>query len=186
MRYPCDRLWYAASLEFVLRTERLALRRWAPEDAAGYLALYGDPEMTRYLRMPPCADLEAARARVIALIAAVETRGYGHWALVDLEDGALAGSAGFRPAMRDGDLELGFTVAPARWGRGYATEIAAATLALGFTRFAAARVHALAAPANLASRRVLEKIGMRYEGEIVDDGRTWSAYVASAGADRIR
>jgi ribosomal-protein-alanine N-acetyltransferase len=166
----------------VLSTPRLELREWRMDDAQAFLAMYGDAEVMRHTRAAPCADLADAAARLRALIDAVAARGFGHWALVERETGALAGSAGFRAWFADGELEIGFTIARALWGRGYATEIARATLEMGFSRFGAPRIWGLAAPENAASRRVMQKIGMRYVRELEDDGTTWSAYVA----DRIR
>jgi RimJ/RimL family protein N-acetyltransferase len=164
----------------VLRTARLALRTWTPSDAEAAFAVYGDPLVMLHTRAPPWPDVAAARARLAALALAIEERGFGHWAVVEEEGGALVGSAGFRPGFDAGELEVGFTIARSRWGRGYATEIAAATLRLGFERFGAPRVWALAAPGNGASRRVLEKIGMRFTRELEDEGARWAAYCAAA------
>lgn len=151
------------------------------DDADALFAIYGDPRVWSFLPRGPLADLEATRARLARMIETMATRGYGHWALVENEGRALVGSCGFRPGFAEQELEVGFTIAPSRWGLGYATEIASATLTLGFERFAAARIWSLTSPSNLPSRKVLEKIGMRYVEDREDEGATWALYARSAG-----
>src|SRR5262245_39563740 len=159
----------------VLETPRLALRAWTLDDAPAFLAIYGDPRVTKFTTMPPIGDIAAARMRLERLIEQIASRGIGHWALVERSTGELVGSCGFRPSDSDDELEVGFTVAPSRWGFGYATEAAAACVRYGFAR-GASKVIALTMPANASARRVLEKVGMRHTGEIVDDGATWCTY----------
>jgi len=90
------------------------------------------------------------------------------------------GSCGFRSGFEEKELEVGFTIAPSRWGRGYATEIAGAVVELGFEHFGAPRIWSLTSPANLPSLKVLEKIGMRYVKDLAEDGATWAVYVRTA------
>jgi RimJ/RimL family protein N-acetyltransferase len=148
------------------------------DDADEMFAIYSDPRVWSFL--PPSSDygdLAATRARLAASIETIARRGYGHWALVENAGGALVGSCGFRAGFEETELELGFTIAPSRWGRGYATEIARAAVELGFERFGAPRIWSLTSPANLPARKVLERIGMRYVKVLEHDGATWATYV---------
>jgi RimJ/RimL family protein N-acetyltransferase len=168
-------------VETIVRTQRLALRAWTMEDADEMFAIYGDPRVWRFLSpSADYADLPATRARLATSIETIATRGYGHWALVENEGGALVGSCGFRSGFEEKELEVGFTIAPSRWGRGYATEIAGAVVELGFEHFGAPRIWSLTSPANLPSLKVLEKIGMRYVKDLAEDGATWAVYVRTA------
>jgi [ribosomal protein S5]-alanine N-acetyltransferase len=165
----------------ILCTPRLALRAWALEDADEMFAIYADPRVWRFLSpSADYADVATTRVRLATTIESIATRGYGHWAVVENEGGALVGSCGFRAGFEDKELEVGFTIAPPRWGRGYATEIASAVVDLGFERFGAARIWSLTSPANLPSRKVLAKIGMRHVKDLEDDGETWAVYVRTA------
>ena len=91
--------------------------------------------------------------------------GYGPWIAVTRERRTVVGSAGFvGKARENGDLELGFGTASRYRKRGYATEAASALVAWGLGRPGVKRIVAECAPDNLASIRVLEKIGMRRRG----------------------
>ena len=89
----------------------------------------------------------------------LERRGFSFLAVVERESGAVIGDGGLHPL--GGDVELGYTLARAAWGRGYATELGRALLAYAFGELGAERVVAQVEPDNAASRRVLEKLGMR-------------------------
>jgi RimJ/RimL family protein N-acetyltransferase len=104
--------------------------------------------------------------------------GYSFWAVVERESGALIGDAGLyrTPA---GEVELGYTLGRPWWGRGYATEAAGAWLETAFARLGIDAVVALAEPANTASLRVLEKLGMRRDGERLAFGRPHAVYRAA-------
>jgi RimJ/RimL family protein N-acetyltransferase len=164
---------------YVLETSRLALRGWSLDDTSEALAIYGDPRVHRFL--PQGAYERDTPDRVRAMlersIATIASLGFGHWAVVERDGGALVGNCGFRPPVAEcNELEIGFTLAPSRWGRGYAVEIVAATLRHGFERRGASRIVAMTSPANAPAQRVLERVGMRTTGEVTDEGFVWKAY----------
>jgi [ribosomal protein S5]-alanine N-acetyltransferase len=111
-------------------------------------------------------------------IAHQQAWGYSFWAVVERESGALIGDAGLyrTPA---GEVELGYTLGRPWWGRGYATEAAGAWLETAFGRLGIGEVVALAEPANVASLRVLEKLGMTRDGERLAFGRPHAVYRAA-------
>jgi [ribosomal protein S5]-alanine N-acetyltransferase len=142
-----------------LTTERLHLRPFTAADREAIHAVYSDPEVMRHVghgahRTP--AETAAA-LRVYGDV--LERRGFSFLAVTERDGGALVGDAGLHP-LGD-DIELGYTLARGAWGRGYATELGRALLAYAFDVLGAPRVLAQVEPENTASRRVLEKLGMR-------------------------
>lgn len=98
--------------------------------------------------------------------------GYGMYVLEDREGGRLAGRAGLKYTVSDeqGAIELAYAFEPECWGRGYAAEISAALITLGFKLLPVDALCAVAIQSNTASRRVLEKSGMRYVGDATGNG----------------
>jgi ribosomal-protein-alanine N-acetyltransferase len=94
----------------------------------------------------------------------VERAPYGLWAVERLADGKLLGHCGLMQEPITGTVEMGYAIGRPHWGRGFASESARASLRYGFGRLELDRIIALAAPENTASRRVMEKAGMRFEG----------------------
>ena len=145
-----------------LRTERLLLRPWRPEDREPFAALNADPVVMRYFPAPLTrAESDAFVDRAEAHFA---EHGYGLW-VVDV-DGAFAGFTGLNWAQGlafSPCLEIGWRLAERFWGQGYATEAARAALAVGLQR--APEVVSFTALTNLPSQRVMERLGMRRDGE---------------------
>jgi ribosomal-protein-alanine N-acetyltransferase len=172
----------------ILETDRLSLRRWTLDDVEAAFALYRDPDVTRFLG-EPLQNLDEAREIVRRIIDHYDCLGFGQWAVVVKEGEKLVGSCGLKLLDGGPRVEIAYHFATSVWGRGFATEAARACLAHGFDRYDLECVTGIADPANLASHRVLEKIGMIAEGMGMFYGRTvtvWSktcpgrAFVASA------
>jgi [ribosomal protein S5]-alanine N-acetyltransferase len=160
----------------IVETPRLRLRDWVLSDSERFFAIHGDARVHRFTGSEPTANVDAARARLARTIEMNATRGYGHWALVEREGEELVGNCGFRPAERDGELEIGFIIAPDRWRLGYATEIVDACARFGFDRFGLRRIVSLTDPENLAARRVLEKVAFTRVADETHDERVWAVY----------
>jgi [ribosomal protein S5]-alanine N-acetyltransferase len=94
-----------------------------------------------------------------------ETDGFGYWMFFDAATGAAVARGGLSRAEFDGrpEVEVGWTVAPDRWGEGLATELGAAALEVAFGDLALPDIVAFTLPDNTASRRVMEKLGFVYE-----------------------
>ncbi|WP_237216322.1 GNAT family N-acetyltransferase [Falsiroseomonas oryziterrae] len=151
-------------------TARLLLRPFRPEDAAAYGAIRAKPEVMRFMPggIARCATAESDAPRLVADFARQwETRGFGPWAVEDRATGALIGHLGLRllPEL-GGETEVLYLLDSTAWGRGLATEGALAARDEAFGRLGIARLVGYAMEANIASRRVLEKIGMRPEGVV--------------------
>ncbi len=150
-------------------TERLLHRAFTVADAEAFLALNGDPEVMRLTGEPPLRSLEEARAAILGY-PDFDERGYGRWACVLKETGRIVGFCGLKYLSELDAVDLGYRFLPDHWGRGLATEAGRASLGFGFEVLGLDRIIALVLPENLASIRVLEKLGMRPEGEIRYDG----------------
>jgi [ribosomal protein S5]-alanine N-acetyltransferase len=161
-----------------LITSRLHLRPFTAADHDAIHAVYSDPDVMRYVgHGAHRAMSETVRAlRVYADILAAH--GYSFLAVVERESGTVVGDAGLNPlGGRGPDVELGYTVARAAWGRGYATEVGRALVEHAFTALDVPRVVAQVEPANAASRHVLEKLGMTAREERIAYGRPHLLYV---------
>ena len=115
-----------------------------------------------------------------------ERHGYGIWVFRDQATGQFVGRAGLR-IIQLGDrteVELLYALMPEFWGKGIATEIAAAIVTLGFERLGLPDIVAFTLPTNRASRRVMEKVGCRYERDIIHANLTHVLYRLSA-RDRV-
>ena len=148
-----------------LETSRLIVRSYEPRDAAAWVALVSDPEVRRFLPpgpVPTLGDFPGALERRRAREA---SSGFAMWAVDLKEDQGFVGQCGLNLIEgTDSEVELAYHFDRASWGNGYATEAGRAVLAHGFDQVALDRVIAVVVPENVASWRVLEKIGMRYEG----------------------
>jgi RimJ/RimL family protein N-acetyltransferase len=148
-----------------LRTERLVLRPWRASDRAPFAAMGADPGVMRFLGpLLTRAQSDALADRIAAHFA---ERGFGLWALEVPGVAEFAGFVGLStarfPAPFTPCIELGWRLAPAHWGRGYATEAARAALHFGFEQLALGEILAFTTVANHASRAVMERLGMTHD-----------------------
>lgn len=154
--------------EVWIETPRLILREHTASDAEAVHAYAADPEVLRY-RMSSPATIEQVRenlGRIEAQRVEEPLRTRYELAIVTREEACLIG---WLPLILSGmpdtnDAEIGWTLARSVWGRGFATEAARATLAFAFETLRLHRVWAYCQPENVASSRIMEKIGMRREG----------------------
>lgn len=149
----------------VIETPRLLLRDWRYEDIQPLAAIYADPEVERQL-VPMSRD--ATEEQVAYLLAHWDTEGFGLWAVEQKENGRFIGRIGL---LRHPDfpeepdpVEVGWTLERAFWGQGLATEGAVASLRYGFETLGCGRIISITRPTNAASRRVMEKSGLTYQG----------------------
>ena len=141
--------------------------------------VYASPETMRYVGDGPSENVDGSLAHLERLIAHQEEHGFSMWAVVERESGTVIGDCGLILfAHRGPEVELGFRLRVPFWGRGYATEAATAWIAYGFEELGLDRILAVTRDENAAAQRVLEKIGMRYEGRTDYDGRDVRLYAA--------
>jgi [ribosomal protein S5]-alanine N-acetyltransferase len=167
------------AVAFPLLTERLELRAFEPADLEALHAVYGDPEVTRFI--PAYPTLEHTRRALEVHVREARAGNPAFWALIERESGDLIGDAGLGLIEGIGpEFELGYTLGPPWWGRGYATEAARAVLDHALGPLALPELLALVRPANAASINVLEKIGMERVGTRHAYGAEHLVYAARA------
>jgi ribosomal-protein-alanine N-acetyltransferase len=162
-----------------IETVRLRLRPLAPEDLDAIHRLWVDPEVRRYLWDDERISRERARSVIAAGIEDFESRGFGLWAVIRKEDGELIGFCGFRSLEGTPEIELLYGISPPYWGIGLATEAARAAIRYGFEGAGFDRILGITDTENEASRRVLEKAGMRFEKHAICEGRKETRYEIS-------
>jgi RimJ/RimL family protein N-acetyltransferase len=169
----------------VLETERLLLREFDEGDAGPFYVLGSDPAVTRYTGDPGGGVASAEHALEVLRshpLADYRRYGFGRWACVHKASGGVIGFAGLKYLDDLREVDIGYRLLPAYWGLGLATEAGRAVLGYGFTRLALRRVIGLVAPENLASVRVLEKLGLTFEGMVEFRGQSPVArYATQAG-----
>ncbi|MGH9720398.1 MAG: GNAT family N-acetyltransferase [Bryobacteraceae bacterium] len=154
----------------IVETARLWLRAWEPDDWIAFRRLSGDPRVMRFINTgEPWLD-ERNQEFAGRQIRQQETLGYSMWKLVPKHTGDLSGFCGLQPLPATEETEIGWWLIPELWGQGLATEAAQAVLTYGFERAGLSRIVAVAQPANRASTRVMEKIGMAFEKPTVHRG----------------
>ncbi|HYY58345.1 MAG TPA: GNAT family N-acetyltransferase [Pyrinomonadaceae bacterium] len=147
-------------MAIILETERLILRTWLLNDLKDFFEIYGDAEVWRYVDPNGVLKNEDAARRSLRIGQAYQQEhGVCHWAVVEKSRGRVIGACGFNLFKGGPQLELVYHFARLYWGRGYATEAARACLRYASEKLGAPGVVASIDSGNLASRRVLEKIG---------------------------
>lgn len=140
-------------------------------DHEANLRVFGDPEVMRFGDGP--RPTRWVCDWILAALDSYDQRGYGPWAVVEKSSGELIGYCGlfyFPDINGRPEVEIGYRLARAWWGRGYATEAVIATRDYAFQSLGLMRLIALIDPANAASLRVAEKAGLRYEAQVLLPG----------------
>ncbi len=150
-----------------LSSERLLLRRFEPGDAPALAAYRSDPEVARYQGWDSCTLGDAQS--LIRSLGKRDPGAPGAWfqfAVALASDGVLIGDCALRCGRGTPHVaELGFSFGRAHQGKGYAGEAVALLLDYAFDRLALHRVFAITDERNLPARALLEKLGLRKEGE---------------------
>ncbi|HEY6879127.1 MAG TPA: GNAT family N-acetyltransferase [Polyangiales bacterium] len=149
----------------MLHTRRLVLRRWRASDREPLARLNADPRvMEHFPSLLSRAESDALFERITAHF---DRHGFGYWALD--ADGAFIGFVGLQHVQFEAaftpSVEIGWRLAHAAWGQGYASEAARAALHHAFTSLSLREVVSFTALKNLRSRAVMERIGMHEDGE---------------------
>jgi ribosomal-protein-alanine N-acetyltransferase len=143
----------------ILETERFVLREATPEDAPAIFRIMSDARVTRYFGREPMLVFDEAIERAEEFRTSFAEQSGVRWAIANRADGEFIGTCGFWRLIKEHfRAEIGYELAPEWWGKGVMTEAVAAALTFGFTRMGLHSVEAQIHPANIGSRRVLEKL----------------------------
>ncbi|MEO8362541.1 MAG: GNAT family N-acetyltransferase [Vicinamibacteria bacterium] len=158
----------------VLETERLVLRHLTLNDAPFILELLNEPSFLRFIGDRKVRNLQDARLYILhGPIASYEKNGFGLFLAFLKESGDPIGMCGLLKRETLPEVDIGFALMPAYWRQGYISEAATAILVYGRDHLALKRILAITSSDNVASIRVLEKSGLKFEGMIKmpDDAR---------------
>lgn len=150
-----------------VRTERLVLQRVVHADLADLRRMHRDPEVM--------ATLGGVRSDAVTqdvldqLMAHWAEHGFGYWMARDATSGAFVGRGGLREVVIGGgpEMEIGYALMPAYWGRGLASELARACVRIGFEVLGRDDLVAFTLPTNARSRRVMQGVGFTFERDVI-------------------
>jgi [ribosomal protein S5]-alanine N-acetyltransferase len=164
----------------MIETARLLLRPMREDDVDALLHVFGDPKVMAAFGVAPF-DRSQMEQWVRRNLDHQERHGFGLFSVILKDGGRLIGDCGLELMDVDGErqAELGYDLRSDHWGRGLATEAAAAVRDYAFGQLECPRLISLIRQGNEASRRVAEKIGMRLDGEIERYGHGYWVYALS-------
>jgi len=166
------------------RTKRLVLRPFVESDVEGLHRILNQDGILRYFPGPDAAPIDRVRAFVVRQMTQWDEIGYAWWAVESAETGALLGWNGLQYLPETEETEIGFLLDRSQWGQGLTTEAARIGLRFGFEEAGLEEIVALAHPENAPSRRVIEKLGLRYIEEAEYFGITVCRYVLESAGYR--
>ncbi len=163
-----------------VETARLRLRPFTRADLPALVPIYADPAVMRYMRTGDPAPAERVQFVIDYYIRYWQEHPFGLWAVERRDTGALIGQCGLFHLDNTPEVEVAYLLAQEAWGHGFATEAAAASLRYGFEAADLPRIVAVVRPQNIASQRVLAKLGLRFER----DTRYYELDIKYYGLDR--
>ncbi len=155
-------------MKTILETERLIAREFLPFDAPSLLKLNSDPKVVQYTGDGPFVNEKQALSLIEKRIikGQYEKEGFGRWAIHLKSNGLFIGWCGLR-RIENSEVDLGYRFHKRFWNKGFATEIGQATLNYGFEEIGLSEIIGRVMPQNVASIRVLEKLGMHFDKKIL-------------------
>jgi ribosomal-protein-alanine N-acetyltransferase len=145
-----------------IETARLRMRKFTPNDLNRLFAIRSDPDVMNYIGSGRPNSLEEVRATLNRFLAHWDQHGFGRWGMEYQETSELIGWCGLSYLEDTGEVEIGYGIAKAYWGKGLASEAASASIKFGFEELGLDRIVAVAWPDNASSRRIMDKLGMKY------------------------
>ncbi len=153
----------------IARTERLILREFIEADAENIYQLNLDPDVLKYTG-DKAFENPAEALVFLRNYDHYKKHGFGRWAVIHQTNNEFLGWCGLKYTEVNNEYDIGFRFFKRYWSQGFAGESAKACLDLGFQRFGIAEIIGRAMKENLASIKVLEKIGMTFRQPFIFDG----------------
>lgn len=166
-------------MRIVFETRRLILRQFIEDDARLIFELNSDPEVTKFIHEPVMTREEQAVKVIADIIIPQYKNKLGRWATYTKSNNEFIGWCGLKYRPELDEIDLGYRFKRAAWGKGYATEAAKHTLTHGFNNLHLHIITGRAHIENIASIKVLEKIGMQFSREEVVDDSPVKTYTVS-------
>jgi ribosomal-protein-alanine N-acetyltransferase len=145
-----------------ITTVRLCLRAFDQADVEPLHRILCGPDVLRYFPRPDPPPRERVARMIARLMQHWEEHGYGVWAVTSRANGALMGRCGLQYLPETDEVEIDFLLGRDFWGQGFAAEAGRASLRFGLENLTVERIVGIVHPENLASRRVLEKLGLNF------------------------
>ena len=160
----------------IIESPRLLLREFALEDIDQLGKVFGDPNVMKYSTNGPL-DEKGIRSFINWCRNSYHSNGYGQWAVIERSSGRVIGCCGLSQVEIDGtrEIEIGYRLEKAEWGKGFASEIAISTLSYGYEKLNLNKIIAIIANGHTSSIRVAEKIGFSQFNETIFKG--WNVRV---------
>ena len=176
-RNPSDRTkrkaWWLYTVTFpepVLDTPRLLMRRWTFADRDAFRRMTQDPDVMRFIHENvPLSDQEADSA-LVSTIERYEQLGFGDWAIIERDSGAIIGESGLGMLEGTDEIEIGWMLLPSHWGKGLAFEAAAAVKKYAHVELRLGRLIALTQPENARSIELAGRLGLQRTGRLIHRG----------------
>lgn len=145
-----------------IETARLRLRQFTFDDLDDLFHIYKNSEVMRYI-YGRGRTRDETQASLFRIIKQWEQHGFGMWAVVHKQSDKMIGRCGLGFLDNTPEVELGYVIDKPYWNMGLTTEASLASLKYGFEQAKLDRIVAIARPENVASQRVMQKLGMKYE-----------------------
>jgi ribosomal-protein-alanine N-acetyltransferase len=154
----------------ILKTERLLLRELNPDDAENFYKLNLNPNVIKYTGNSAFKDINEAK-EFLENYQDYQLNGFGRWAVIEISSNKFLGWCGLKYDQNLNETDIGFRFFEEYWNKGFATESAKACISYGFENLNLKTILGRAMSENLASIKVLEKIGLSFEKEFDFDNR---------------
>lgn len=154
----------------ILETERLILRELNPNDAEDFYKLNLNPNVIKYTGNSAFKNINEAR-KFLENYKDYKLNGYGRWSVINKEMNKFIGWCGLKFGEMENENDIGFRFFEEEWNKGFATESAKACINFGFDKLNLKRIIGRAMKENIASIKVLEKIGLEYEKDVDFEGK---------------
>ena len=151
-----------------LETQRLIIREFKPEDLSQLAPILANPKVMKF-SSKSIFSVEQTLMKINFFINSYQKHGFGKWAMIHKQSNQMIGFCGLALEKIDNvnEPEIGYLLDSEFWGKGFATEAASAVITQGFEKFKLPYILGIVEPANTASVRVLEKLGMKYERKTI-------------------
>ncbi|MDJ0515958.1 MAG: GNAT family protein [Trichodesmium sp. MO_231.B1] len=148
-----------------IETERILLRKMSLKDAKDMFEYAQDSQVSKYTGWYTHNSIQDTKLFLQYTINNYKNNEVSNWGIVHKAEQKLIGTAGFIDwNLEDARAEIGYTLSRKYWGKGYMTEVVNAIIYFGFRTMILNRIEARCVIENIASARVMEKVGMKYEG----------------------
>lgn len=150
-----------------LYTERLHLRKMKVSDSSSLFKIWSDPDVTRFMDVESFTDENQAIEMIKLLDGLAQDNKAIRFSIIEIESNEIIGSCGYNSLdFENAKAEIGYDIAKASWGRGYASEAISSLLDYAFSSLNLNRIEAKVEPENINSIKVLQKLNFTFEGTL--------------------